>query len=89
MPHKRRGENAKSKDVEQALTMGRRGSAPLRLMSSQPGCILAARLKLGNILGEGEFGSVYKGTYQLDDGSTVSYISDTKRANWKKISCVI
>lgn len=42
-------------------------------LSPQPGCILAARLKLGNNLGEGEFGSVFKGTYQLDDETTVNH----------------
>lgn len=37
-----------------------------------PGCFQGSRLKVLNILGEGEFGSVYKGTYQLDDCTVVS-----------------
>ena len=37
-----------------------------------PGCFKGSRLKVANILGEGEFGSVYKGTYQLDDCTVVS-----------------
>lgn len=37
------------------------------------GCFQGSRLKLGNILGEGEFGSVYRGTYQLDDCTEVRH----------------
>ncbi|KAL0268767.1 UNVERIFIED_CONTAM: hypothetical protein PYX00_010583 [Menopon gallinae] len=39
----------------------------------------ASRLKLGNILGEGEFGSVYKGTYQIDDCTTIDVAVKTLR----------
>lgn len=69
MPLKKKVNKLNGRD--QNLTMVRRGSAPMSCLTPQAGCILAARLKLGNILGEGEFGSVFKGTYQLDDETTV------------------
>lgn len=42
------------------------------IVPESPGCAQGSRLKIGKILGEGEFGSVYKGTYQLDNGTIVS-----------------
>ena len=52
------------------------------IVSEPPGCIQSCRLKLGNVLGEGEYGFVYKGTYQVDDFKTVwnlSLVSSSKR----------
>lgn len=40
-----------------------------------PGCIQSCRLQLGKVLGEGEYGFVYKGTYLTDDFKKVSRFS--------------
>lgn len=44
-----------------------------------PGCIQSSKLTLGNVLGEGEYGFVYKGTYKVDEFTKVSHFHFIKQ----------